>query len=172
MWSLAMASPLYFYALPFLYGQWWRLDRCPPTHHPCFEWSEGGPDLVLCAVALALAIASVILPVVWHRRSLTRLRRRTAGGPGTRLQLSSPELARRAAVLRYAGRLAMVIVILSPIAFLALAESGIRMYSRHSSSGSGRTVPSPMDYVPFAAILTVFTALHIPTRRRVLGALP
>ncbi|MDI3286279.1 hypothetical protein [Polyangium sp. 15x6] len=171
MWLLALVSPVYIYALPFLHARWWRLDSCPPSHVPCFEWSDGGPELRLCAVAAVLAMASVLLPVVWHRRSLARLRCRAAGGPGTLLPFSSPASAARAAVLRYAGRLAMVLVILLPIYFLAWGESGLIVYCHQFSNGSGRIVPRPEDYVPLAAILTIFTALHLPTRRRVFGAL-
>ncbi|MDI1481346.1 hypothetical protein [Polyangium sp. y55x31] len=74
-------------------------------------------------------------------------------------------------MLRYEGRLAMVLVMLLPICFLALVESGIIVYCHQFSDGSGRIVPSPEDYVPLAAISTIFVAWHVPTRGRVLGAL-
>lgn len=169
MWCLGLLSPLALHALPFLYEWNFTGGACPPSYDPCYEWSGEWPDSRMCGVAAVLAIASLAFPIAWHRRSLARLRARSSGAPVAHLGVLNRQPRALALVDRYAGRLAMVFAMLFPIYFLAWSESAIRTYCHQFSEGSGRTVPSPENYVPLAAVVTIFIALHFPTQRRVLG---
>ncbi len=82
-----------------------------------------------------------------------------------------PELAARAAVLRYAGRLAMVLGLLLPVYFLAFREA-IPPVTFHCLGPWGPTaLRRAVCYVPLLALSTLLLAFHVPTRGRVLGKL-
>jgi hypothetical protein len=182
MWLLGLVSTLYLYVQPFLLVVVHAPGSCPDTLQPrvCAEWSTYGPDPHAFALAAPLLIGSLVLPLAWHRRALSRLSRHARpaldpgrpghyrAAPGTVLGLAVPELAARAAVRCYAGRLAMALSLLLPVYFLALREGSIATCFHCPTR---RIVPKPADYVPLLALSTLLLAFHLPTRRRVLGPL-
>lgn len=175
MWLVGLVSPLYFYVLPFFHVLIFGREDAP-----WFEWSRGGTHPSAYPIVGLCAIASVVVPTVWHHRALARLRRRTTtvpdpwqpgsyrGAPGTLTELRHPELAARAAVLRYAQRLAMVIVLLSPIYLVAWREAHV-IASFHVPPPL--VVPVPADYLPMAVVCSLLVAWHFPTTHRAFGAL-
>ncbi|APR88603.1 hypothetical protein A7982_13952 [Minicystis rosea] len=175
MWLVGLVSPLYFYVLPFFYVLIFGREDAPWV-----EWSHQGAFPSSYPIVGLCAIASIVVPTVWHHRSLVRLRLRTTivpdprrpgsyrGAPGALTQIRQPELAARAAVLRYAQRLAMALVLLSPIYFVAWREAHI-IVAFHVPPP--RIVPVPEDYLPMAVVVSLFVAWHFPTTHRVFGAL-
>ncbi len=112
MWSVWMISPLNLYSRAIF-------NNNVLAQYPMFHWWDESPSIGSCVITGALAMASLVLPTVWHRRSVARLRLRWSRVVGTLVPLSTPDAIARAALLRYAGRLALVVVILSPIYFVA-----------------------------------------------------
>jgi hypothetical protein len=177
MWILGLVSTLNLYAEPFVYAEIMDL------RHPCaglyLVWSTDGPYVGAFVRAAPLLIGGLVLPLVWHRRALARLSRHTRAvldpgrpgryrePPGTLLRPAVPELAARAAVLRYAGRLAMALALLLPVYFMALNESAFPW----CHPGYQSEVPTAIEYLPLLALSTLLVAFHVPTRARVLGAL-
>jgi hypothetical protein len=174
MWSLGLVSTLYLYVQPFFFAEAIHL------HPDRLVWSECGPDPRAFVRAAPLLVASLVLPITWHRRALARLCRHTRAmidpsqpgryreAPRTVLRPALPELAARAAVLRYAGRLAMVLSLLLPVYFLAFHEGSpvVCFHCAHPTA-----LPRGVDYLPLLALSTLLLALHVPTRGRVLGDL-
>jgi hypothetical protein len=181
MWLLGLLSPFLIYVLPLIYEEVLKPGVCPPIAggSVCYGWCTCGPDLRAFVRAAPLLIASLVLPLVWHRRSLARLARHTRAepdptqpgryrdAPGTVLLPVSPERFARAAVLRYAGRLAMVQALLLPVYFLAWREGSMPVCFHCWP----RIVPRAVDYIPLLALSTLLMAIHVPTRGRVLGGL-
>src|SRR6185437_16848669 len=71
MWSLGLVSTLYLYVQPFLFAEMMHQD---PGR---LVWSEDGPDPRAFVRAAPLLVASLVLPITWHRRALARLCRHT-----------------------------------------------------------------------------------------------
>jgi hypothetical protein len=174
MWALGLVSTLYLYVQPFFVAE---VIRMGPDR---LVWAEHGPDPRAFLRAAPLLVASLVLPIAWHRRALARLCRHTRAvvdpsqpgryreAPGTVLRPAIPELAARAAVLRYAGRLAMALGLLLPVYFLAFSE-GNPMVCFHCALP--RELPRGVAYIPLLGLSTLLLAFHVPTRGRVLGKL-
>jgi hypothetical protein len=180
MWILGLVSTLYLYVQPFLYVE--IMGFRPPCAGIYPVWSTDGPRVVAFVRAAPLLIGGLVLPLVWHRRALARLSRHTRAvldpgrpgryrePPGTLLRPAVPELAARAAVLRYAGRLAIALALLLPVYFMAANEGTFPLCYRYCYQVQV-TVPTAIEYLPLLALSTLLVAFHVPTRARVLGAL-
>jgi hypothetical protein len=179
MWLLGLLSPLYLIAQPLLHAKVLTPGRCP-SGQVCFEWSTYGPDPWSFVRAAPLLIASLVLPLVWHRRSLARLALHTRAepdparsgryrdAPGTLWVPVRPERFARAAVLRYAGRLAIAQALLLPVYFLAWREGSVPTCFHCPQN---RFLPNAVEYLPLLALSLLLMAVHVPTQGRVLGEL-
>src|SRR6185437_1193906 len=155
MWSLGLVSTSYLYVQPFIAAE---VVRQSPG---LVVLADDGPDPRSFLRAAPLFVASLVLPIAWHRRALERLFRHTRAvmdssrpgryrdAPGALLRPAIPELAARAAVLRYAGRLAMALSLLLPVYFLAFHEGspGICFHC-----APPRHLPRALAYLPLLAV--------------------
>lgn len=167
MWLVALFAPALLYMLPL-----WYSNNMPPHHHPggnscgnCFEMSVEPPHALSCILVAILGLSSLALPTVWHRRSLARLHGRVRARFGDDEVAS--EMWARAAIFRYAGRLASALAFGLPIYFVAHAEASIQKSC--GIQGCIRFIPAAEVYLPLLAVLTIVTVAHAPTPGRVFG---